>query len=102
MKILGPSQNKLRKKDWIFNLLIFIFPFLTLSFVIRSPCVNIEKNFLKYAGAQDSEYKEEDLSQSDKGEEFEVKVQGVVVDSVSRSPVVILVTKDKQRFVPYQ
>lgn len=100
MKTPGSFQNKLQKKYWIFNLLIFIFPFLTFSFVIRSPCVNIEKNFLKYAGAQDSEYKDEDLSQSDKGEEFEVKVQGVVIDRVSRSPVVILVTKDKQRFVP--
>jgi len=100
MKTPGSFQNKLQKKYWIFNLLIFIFPFLTFSFVIRSPCVNIEKNFFKYAGAQDSEYKDEDLSQSDKDEEFEVKVQGVVVDRISRSPVVILVTKDKQRFVP--
>ncbi len=100
MKVFNLRRERLLiiSRYWLFNFLVFAFSLFSFSFVIRSPCYDIEKSFLKSAGAQDSEL--EDFSQSDKGEEFEVKVQGLVFDRISRTPVVILVTKDKDRFVP--
>ena len=43
---------------------------------------------------------EQDISSLDKGKEYRVNVKGVIFDKVSRSPVVILVTEDENRFVP--
>ena len=42
----------------------------------------------------------EDISLLDRGKEYRVNVKGVIFDKVSRSPVVILVTEDENRFVP--
>jgi bifunctional DNase/RNase len=100
MKLFNLWRKRLLNRYWVFNFLVFAFSIFSFSFVIRSPCYDIEKSFFKSADAQDSELRDEDFSQSDKGEEFEVKVQGLVFDRISRAPVVILVTKDKERFVP--
>ena len=43
---------------------------------------------------------EGDISSLDRGKEYLVNVKGVIFDKVSRSPVVILVTEDENRFVP--
>jgi hypothetical protein len=95
MKLFNLWRKRLLNRYWAFNFLVFAFSLFSFSFVIRSPCYDIEKSFFKSADAQDSELRDEDFSQSDKGEEFEVKVQGLVFDRISRAPVVILVTKDK-------
>jgi bifunctional DNase/RNase len=41
-----------------------------------------------------------ELMELDKGREYKVSVKGVIIDRVSGSPVVILVTENENRFVP--
>ncbi|GBD03750.1 Putative serine protease HtrA [bacterium HR19] len=90
----------MRKSRFKLTAVIAFYVF-SISAIIRSPCISAEK--FSYVSAEktgDEKQEERDIEKEEGGEEYEAKIEGLILDRFSRTPVVILSTQNRNRFVP--
>jgi hypothetical protein len=78
-----------------------VFYTFSISAIIRSPCISAEKfSYVSAEKTSDEKQDERDIEKEEGGEEYEAKIEGLILDRFSRTPVVILSTQNRNRFVP--